>query len=395
MDNHYALNLSDLPKELMLILELIKEQDDLARFTDKKDLLLEVNWDLFLELAMHHRVYPLLHSKLKKINDSTIPANVLQSLTFQYKRNTFQMLHLSAEMEQVNQHLAQQGIRLLFLKGPVIAQSLYGEVSLRTSSDLDFLIPIEKLAEAEQLLVELGYEKDDYIETVLNDWRWRHHHVTYFHPHKGIKMEIHWRMHPGPGKEPRFNELWERKDTSTLTSSSVYFLGNEDLFLFLAAHGARHGWSRLRWLMDIHQLLQQSVDWRQLRKLLKKYDMTHVAGQATILSTQLFGTQVPKEVQFLLEGSRANNLAQEAIFYLKRMVNLHTDPVPEDVSQYHKRHLFSLMSSQQKVLFILSFLYPYPEDAETLPLPKGLHLLYFPLRPFLWVWRKTKKQAIS
>ena len=52
------------------------------------------------------------------------------------------------------------------------------------------------------------------------------------------------------------------------------------------------------------------------------------------------------------------------------MVNLHTDPVPEDVAKYHKRHLFSLMSNQQKIFFILSFLYPFPTDAETLPLPK-------------------------
>ena len=38
--------------------------------------------------------------------------------------------------------------------------------------------------------------KDDYIQTVLNDWKWRHHHVTYFHPEKEIKLEIHWRLNP-------------------------------------------------------------------------------------------------------------------------------------------------------------------------------------------------------
>ena len=61
---------------------------------------------------------------------------------------------------------------------------------------------------------------------------------------------------------------------------------------------------------------------------------------------------------------------------------------------YHKRHLFSLMSNQQKFLFIMSFLYPYPEDAEILPLPKYLHFLYFPLRPFLWAWRKSKEACV-
>ena len=76
------------------------------------------------------------------------------------------------------------------------------------------------------------------------------------------------------------------------------------------------------------------------------------------------------------------------------MVNLHTYPIPEDVAKYHKQYLFKLMSPQQKLIFILSFLYPYPDDAKTLPLPKKIHFLYFPLRPLLWAWRKTRKHAL-
>ncbi|WP_217582298.1 nucleotidyltransferase family protein, partial [Lysinibacillus sp. GbtcB16] len=79
-----------------------------------------------------------------------------------------------------------------------------------------------------------------------------------------IKIEIHWRLHPGPGKEPSFEALWERKRTSTLTSESIYQLGREDLFLFLISHGARHGWSRLRWLLDINQMVKQGLDWKEV-----------------------------------------------------------------------------------------------------------------------------------
>ena len=46
--------------------------------------------------------------------------------------------------------------------------------------DLDFLIPMDDLEIAEQILVEIGYVKDDYFESVLNDWKWRHHHITLF-----------------------------------------------------------------------------------------------------------------------------------------------------------------------------------------------------------------------
>lgn len=390
MDNNFSLNINNIPKELSLILNLIKDFDGYLNEEQFKN----IDWDLFIELAIHHRIYPVLYLKLRNINNDYVPHFVIQALKKQYQRNTFQMLKLTAEMEQVNQSFYNNGIRLLFLKGPVLAKTLYGDISLRTSSDLDLLIPIERLRDAEKVLFKLGYEKEKDIENVLNDWTWRYHHVNYFHPQKGLKLEIHWRMHPGPGKEQRFEELWERKSVSTLTSSPVYFLGNEDLFLFLVSHGARHGWSRLRWLMDIHQLLQLDLDWQKIYQLLKLYSLFHIGGQSIYLSSQFFDSIVKEEVKTVLIKKRSRKLAQDAIFFIERMVNLHTKPVPNDVFHYYNRHLFALKSKQQKILFILSLLYPYPIDLKTLPLPKPLHFLYFPLRPFLWVWRRTRKHAL-
>ncbi|OKL36574.1 nucleotidyltransferase domain-containing protein [Domibacillus mangrovi] len=392
MDN--TLNLENVPQEVRFMLELLKE--DRNQYTQQhiKALCKDIDWDLFLKLTVHHRVYPLLSSKIKALDEHLVPSHVAQFLKQKYKHNTYQMLHLSAEMEHVSKLFADQHIRTLFLKGPVLAQDLYGDLSLRTSGDLDFLIPIEHLEEAENLLVALGYQKDDYIETILNDWRWRHHHVTYTNPQKRIKLEIHWRLHPGPGREPNFQELWERRRKSTLTSHSVFYLGQEDLFLFLVSHGARHGWSRLRWLVDIQHMMRQRLDWEKLYTLFKTYHNPDVAGQAIILASQLLNTKVTEEMNPFVSGNDPKRLAQESLFYVERMVNLHTDPVPKEVSNYHSHHLFSLMSTQQKFFFIISFLHPYPEDAQTLPLPKCFHFLYFPLRPFLWAWRKTRKPVL-
>ena len=51
----------------------------------------------------------------------------------------------------------QRGIRTLVLKGPTLALDLYGDVSLRTSKDLDILIPLTEIEQAERLMTELGY----------------------------------------------------------------------------------------------------------------------------------------------------------------------------------------------------------------------------------------------
>jgi hypothetical protein len=381
-----------LSKELKLLLQFLKVENTQTLF-DKQECFHDIDWANFLLLARHHRIYPMIYQRLKKLGHPSIPSHVMESLHKGYMKNTFQMLRLSGEMECLSKQFSSNQIQLLFLKGPVLAAALYGDISLRTSSDLDVLVPIHRLEQADELLFQLGYVKEDYFSTVLSEWRWRHHHLTYFHPEKGIKLEVHWRQNPGPSKEPNFRELWERKRVSSISKFPVYLLGREDLFLFLVSHGARHGWSRLRWLLDIHQILKQEFDWSRTVRLLKKYQCFHTGGQALLLASTLLGTPLTREMKVLTAGNRPRRLAEDALFYIKQMINLHTDPVPEDVARYHKHHLFSLMSSRQKLLFILSFFYPYPMDAETLPLPKTLHFLYFPLRPVLWVWRRARQHV--
>ncbi|MBT2679839.1 nucleotidyltransferase family protein [Bacillus sp. ISL-35] len=392
MNKNLNLNLTKVPKELKLILEIVKTEN-LSNISI--ELQYGIDWELFVELAIHHRLYPSLYLKLANIDYNWIPGKTVETLHNYYIKNTYKMLQLSGEMEQLSQLLLKNEVRPIFLKGPVLAADLYGDISMRTSGDLDILIPMNDLQRTNDLLESLGYKKDEYIQTVLNDWTWRHHHFTYYNSTKRIKVEIHWRLNPAPNKEPGFSELWNRKRKSNITFYPIYFLGKEDLFYFLVTHGARHGWSRLRWLLDIHQIMKQELDWDSINKLLRKFQATRIGGQSIILSSQLFNTTLNKNKHIFIKGKVPHRLAQEAVFYLENMVNLHTAPVSEHFAKYHSNHLFSLMSLSQKIIFLLSFLHPYYIDAETFPLPKNLHFLYYPLRPILWMWRRKKKQVLS
>jgi hypothetical protein len=393
MDNKFSLNIDTIPKELKLILKLINSEGS-SHFVEINKEFQDVDWKLFLEFAMHHRLYPLLYGKLKKIKTNLIPPYVEQILGNEYKRNTFEMLHLSGEMERVNKIFNENQIRMLVLKGPVLAKDFYGDLSLRTCGDLDILVSINELEKVDRILQKEGYLKDDFINKALDDWKWRNHHIKYNHPKKRTNIEIHWRLNPFPGTGPSFEKLWLRKRQSSLTSYPIYYLGREDLFLFLVSHGARHGWFRLRWLVDINQLTTQRMDWEFVYKQLRKYQYLPVGGQAIVLTSILLGTPINIGMKRLV-GNLSQQLAQDAIFFFDKMVNLHTEPVPVEVDHYHKKHLYRSMTKRQKCLYVLSFLYPYPLDVETLPLPKSLHILYFPLRPFLWAWRKTRKHALS
>jgi hypothetical protein len=355
-----------------------------------------LDWSRFVELAGHHRLYPTAYLKLRQLKELQLPRYALQQLQADARSNTIHMLRLSAEMERVSGLLLNAGIRALVLKGPVLASDLYGDPALRPSGDLDILVPLDAVDRIGPLLATCGYMKGESgYRTILGDWKWRHHHASFLHGGKPVKLEIHWRLHPGPGREPGFDELWERRRESRSAAEPVYYLGREDLFLFLASHGARHGWSRLRWLADIDRICRQPLDEAKLLSLLKRYRGMHIAGQALLLAAGLLGTPLTPALRAIAAQKRAGRLAREALYYIRQMINLHKYPVPEDVSRYHERHLFALMPVNQKLLFVLSFLYPYPEDADVLTLPKPLHFLYFPLRPFLWAWRKTRKTDVQ
>ncbi|MGW6384304.1 nucleotidyltransferase domain-containing protein [Peribacillus butanolivorans] len=393
MNYSYPLDFEPKTKELTLLIEILKNKNEDIICLISKELFVDIDWDKFIQLAIHHRVYPIIYVRLKSIKNKWIPPYVIRTLYEEYKKNTLQMLKLSGEMEQVSELFTENGIRLLFLKGPVIAAELYGDISQRTSGDLDILIPINDLKRAEELLLNIGYER---MEATTPFWKVRYHHITYFHVQKRIHIEIHWRLHPQSLKEPKFNELWKRRRISNLTNYPVYFFGEEDLFLYLVAHGARHGWFRLRWLTDINQIISMKMIINENVLLTKKFKSHHLGGdrhflgQTLILVSQLFNTPINEAMQTITEKNRSIKLAKITSMYIKERAQLNFTMSEDDLAKYHNRYLFKIKSRQQRVIFIMKLFYPNPKDAETLRLPKPLMFLYLPLRPFLWAWRKTR-----
>ncbi|OZT11364.1 hypothetical protein CHN50_17430 [Priestia aryabhattai] len=376
MSNHSKLDLTVLSKELKLLIQLVKSKNELKDI----DQLQNIDWRLFLDLVHHHRCQPIIYLKLKDMPQTIVPLEIIQALQQTYTKNTFKMLQLSGEMEQISKIFAENEVKTLFLKGPALAHHLYGDISLRTSKDLDVLVRETDLDKVDALLLASGYVKDG-APSLLNGTKRKTHHVEYVHSQKKIQIEIHWRLHNPPVKEPSFDELWQRKSRSALTSSPVFFLGEEDLFLHLVVHGARHGWFRLRWLVDMDKVFQKKLDYQQVKVLMKKLGYAHLVGQAMILSSQLLNTPVNKELKATTEGSRPTKLAEKAYVYI-----CDSKEITSIIS-----YLLSLKSPVQKVGYLMTVAYPSYKDAKLLPLPKPLHFLYFLLRPFLWMGRKVKK----
>ncbi|MFC3801795.1 nucleotidyltransferase family protein [Cohnella sp. GCM10012308] len=371
--------------EMALLQDLLRRNAEEASMDT--DPFSAVDWSCFLKLAKNHRVYPVLSAYLNK-KTTEIPDYVKAELNAESRYNRLKMLSLAAEMSRVSAHLASGNIRSLVLKGPLLAQDLYGDLSKRTSKDIDILIPAAKLDEARSLLAELGYEcEKEQLPNVLNGWKWRHHHISFTHPSHSLQIEVHWRLAPGPGREPDFDDLWSRRREHSFGNGIVAYLGREDQFLYLVHHGARHGWFRLRWLCDIDVLARRELDWSSCAQLAVRYRTEHLVGQALILASQWFHTPVPRELEGFTSLKQASARIPQVLTFIRDSLE---DAPPERVRAY-ERYLFAIKPRRQKLLYLLSLLYPYPMDAKTLPLPTTFHFLYFPLRPLLWIWRKLDR----
>ena len=310
MNQPSTLNVLPFSREMNVLLAFNQIEYD----TDERNALQELisdpgfDWDQFVVLVRHHRTFPTVYSNMSKLHLSYIPDEVIHSLRADYNKNTFQMLRLTAEMVHVCKCFEENQIRSLILKGPVIAQRLYGDINRRTCKDLDILVPYSQVDEAEQQLLALGYVPD-YEESILNDREWRVHHQSYTNSQTGIQVELHWRLNPDKSTEPKFDELWERRNTSEIINYPVPYLGDEDLFLFLVCHGARHGWFRIRWLIDIDRLMREDLNWDNVIKLVKQYHALITAGQAVILANQLLGTPLTDEMTPFEQGTRSTKVS--------------------------------------------------------------------------------------
>ncbi|WP_211746781.1 nucleotidyltransferase family protein [Paenibacillus sp. Marseille-Q4541] len=365
--------------EFQLMCKLLQIKDD-----DEIDIkyLEQLNWDQFMELILHHRVYPLIYPKLQRMS-SHIPPEIMKQLAHGVMTNTFFMMKLTAELERLLSSMEGAGIDVLTLKGPVLSQELYGDLAHRTSKDLDLLVKHKDVDVVLSLLEGLGYVKQYEEPYILGSWKWKDHHIPLIHPKLKTQVEIHWSLNPSGARNVPFADLWKRRRTTKIVNREVSHLGKEDLFMYLISHGARHGWFRLRWLTDIDHIIRNHQLTEDLTFSMEEHEAKYYAGQAFYLCAHLLNTPLRNDMRLLSEDRVSIRWAE----YAFELINDAKIPQTQKLKQY----LIYIKSPKRKLFMLLGRLYPGPQDAVLLPLPRMLHFLYVPLRPFLWIWRRAKQ----
>lgn len=258
--------------ELELLIHCARTHFDSNRIAQITSLVqIDLDWQYLIERANYHKVLPLLYTNLKAICPEAIPPSALKTLEQVFRITAQRNMLLAGELVRVLDCLSNHEIVAVPYKGPVLANSIYGNIALRPSSDLDIIVQQQDILQTKELLISLGYhpklEMSDaqaltYLESKTE------HTYDFFHKGKGIMVELHWRIEPKYSAviEPR--DFWYNLELSDFAGKSIANLSLEDWLPILCIHASRHIWERLIWLCDVAELLkaQPDINWQKVMR---------------------------------------------------------------------------------------------------------------------------------
>lgn len=232
----------------------------------------DTDWQTFLELATAHGVLLLVHQSLleKKVEIPGFFTDAVRACGDTSEK-------FAAELEKLLKQFAERDIDVLPLKGPVLAETLYGDVTMRSSDDLDLLVRREDFQRAEMLLSDLGFvarsSADDYHRKFLRE---------------GLMVELHFGV-ASPRSFPFDSDgVWHRTRFGRFRDQPICVMSDDDLVLFVCLHGLKHGFSRLIWILDIARAL------RVMRNSAPE-ELVQMARQRGLEQALLIGCEIVRE----------------------------------------------------------------------------------------------------
>jgi hypothetical protein len=203
-------------------------------------------------------------------------------------------------------------------------------------------------------------------------------------------VEVHWKLRDRLGNF-KFDPIKEYSKTIVVKNSiaALRVFDHYEQFIFLCTHGAEHGWFRLKWLFDLPQVLDKVVfDWNVLIKRAKDLNSLEQVLLAFLVMEELLGTPIPEKVRSEI------SLRKFKLNYIRHLVTYPGSYCDNDLEKV--KSFIYILSQNRKGLFNKRLILKYltsPNDWKLLPLPSSLFFLYFPLRPFLLLWRRVFKSA--
>jgi hypothetical protein len=385
----------NLSREEQLILCCARTQlsaNDHARFHEL--LRGPLNWPRVAEIARLHRLCPLLFKHFKaegkfELMPAEYAARIQRQAVFTIGRNLAQ----TNELARILKLFRDAGFEAIPFKGPVLALRAYGNLGLREFYDLDFLLRRGDLLKAKKVLFDQGY---------TSPWKqneqWEQAHIDtqlgcdFTSADGKTRIELHWSfIQKWLTYDVDLDAIWRRAVTWQFAGTPMRMVAREDLLPYLCAHGAKHHWERLFWIIDIAEIVrvERDLNWGSLIEQSRLHGNWRVLALGLHLAKTLLDAPLPEHVWSSIEKETAiAELAAQVGTWLfheeKRVVSGDWN---ETKFYLGVKERFSDRAAYSKHLLKLT-LAPSHADRTFVKLPPSLDFLYPAVRPIRWAAKK-------
>jgi Uncharacterised nucleotidyltransferase len=351
----------------------------------------KVDWRRFLLLVQHHRLVPLISHNLRAAIEAS-PSPEIEAVLTELRRlselSAHQALRSLAELRRVVKGLQANDIPVRVLKGLPLAQSTFGDLSLRSPGDIDLLIDESRIVEADRILRGFGYgglfKVDRFSPKRLAFYRSHWKDLAYENPETGFEVDLHWRCF-------RNSEMPGAGLCATGAHETVFFGGfrvdtlpRMEGLLYLCVHGTLDGWLYFKSLVDVAAQVR-TMDVAQLDALAALADNYGILPELTATltlvrrylgmnhwSTLLLPVSDPTVEHILRYADQT--LVQSGFLADRGTIPISTTLAFELGLRRNFRYRFELLL---RILFRVRMW-------ETIPLPDFLFGIYPLISPFEW-----------
>ncbi len=349
-----------------------------------------LNWERLLCLTDHHRVVPQLFGQVSAF-PRLLPGHALSALRSRYQENAHKALWFTGELLRILSCFESAGIKALAYKGPVLAKTLYGDVTERQYSDLDILVRPEDVPKAKAAVLAVGYECYPELRTQAEPAYIASGCGYVFHTAAGRNLlDLQWRI------VPRFYSIdfqvahfLGRANQIAVGEHSVRTLCAVDLLLALCVHAAKHVWLQLSWLCDIAQLAKSPhLDWTAVQTEGRRLGIERIVNVNLLLAHKLLEMPLPSVIsKGIIEDPSSTRPADEIFPIIKRSAYYETESI-----SYFRLMLRLRERFQDQVHFLSRLIFtPSVSEWNAVRLPKSLQPMYRVVR----LSRLAKRLALS
>jgi hypothetical protein len=283
-----------LSERYMAPIERINDLISFAPSPAAYDSLTDDEWDSIVVTAIALGLAPLLYRCLSQTVVS-VPPMAMAKLAVTWQAHAKRNAEIADQLAEILAACARHNIKVLTLKGALLAPVVYDEAALRPMNDIDLLFAPEDLSQVAPVLESLGYvgrhkssDQGPGVTKHVSTYRRVGNEGSTPNPYLSASADRTVEPH-GSLEESWFGltaditpGVWARAVPMMLHGQPTYRLSATDMLLHLAVHAAFHvimGASVFLQLYDIGQVVK--VWWREL-------DWSQLLASATIARAQPF-----------------------------------------------------------------------------------------------------------